>query len=139
MQAYGGEQKVVDLLKEQGMTMELLKRSIRSQTLSDRAAEIVTKEASVSDAEIQAYWEAHKAELAQAEEDGDAGQGQDHHRADPALRQEAAALERVGRGALRGAGGRVRGRVRPGAADAVGVCLAGGLKRRAARREAGGD
>lgn len=63
VQAYGGEQKVVDLLAEQGMTMELLKRSIRSQTLSDRAAEIVTKEASVSDAEIQMYWEAHKAEL----------------------------------------------------------------------------
>jgi hypothetical protein len=62
-QAYGGEQKVVELLKEQGMTMELLKRSIRSQTLSDRVAEVVTKDASVSDAEIQAYWQAHKAEL----------------------------------------------------------------------------
>jgi hypothetical protein len=53
----------VELLKEQGMTMELLKRSIRSQTLSDRVAEVVTKDASVSDAEIQAYWQAHKAEL----------------------------------------------------------------------------
>ncbi len=62
-QAYGGEEKVRQLLKEQGMTVELLRRSIRSQTLSDRAAEIVTKGASVSDAEIQAYWEAHKAEL----------------------------------------------------------------------------
>lgn len=61
--AYGGEQKVVGLLKEQGMTMELLRRSIRSQTLSDRAAEIVTRDASVSDAEIRMYWEAHKAEL----------------------------------------------------------------------------
>jgi FKBP-type peptidyl-prolyl cis-trans isomerase (trigger factor) len=62
-QAYGGEKKVLDLLKEQGMTIELLKRSIRSQTLSDRAAEVVTKGASVTDAEIEAYWEAHKAEL----------------------------------------------------------------------------
>jgi hypothetical protein len=61
--AYGGEQKIVGLLKEQGMTMELLKRSIRSQTLSERAAEIVTKGASVSDAQIRMYWEAHKAEL----------------------------------------------------------------------------
>ena len=43
--------------------MDLLKRSIRSQTLSDRAAEVVTKDAAVSDAEIQAYWQAHKAEL----------------------------------------------------------------------------
>jgi FKBP-type peptidyl-prolyl cis-trans isomerase (trigger factor) len=62
-QAYGGEQKVLELLKEQGMTVDLLKRSIRSQTLSDRAAEVVTKDAAVSDAEIEAYWEAHKAEL----------------------------------------------------------------------------
>jgi hypothetical protein len=63
VKAYGGEQKVLELLKQQGMTMDLLKRSIRSQTLSDRAAEIVTKNAAVSDAEIQAYWTAHKAEL----------------------------------------------------------------------------
>jgi hypothetical protein len=62
-QAYGGEQEVLKLLKEQGMTMELLKRSIRSQTLSDRAAEVVTKDAAVTDAEIEAYWSAHKAEL----------------------------------------------------------------------------
>jgi foldase protein PrsA len=62
-QAYGGEKEVLALLKEQGMTMELLKRSIRSQTLSNLAAEAVTKDAAVSDAEIQAYWEAHKAEL----------------------------------------------------------------------------
>ena len=62
-QAYGGEKKVLKLLKEQGMTMELLKRSIRSQTLSDRAAEVVTKDAAVSDAEIEAYWNAHEAEL----------------------------------------------------------------------------
>ena len=63
VKAYGGEKKVLELLKQQGMTMDLLKRSIRSQTLSDRAAEIVTKNAAVSDAEIQAYWTAHKAEL----------------------------------------------------------------------------
>ena len=62
-QAYGGEKKVLEMLKEQGMTMELLKRSIRSQTLADRAAEVVTKDAAVTDAEIAAYWDAHKAEL----------------------------------------------------------------------------
>ena len=59
--AYGGEAKVLALLKSQGMTLDLLKRSIRSQTLSTRAAAIVTKKATVSDAEIQAYWNAHKA------------------------------------------------------------------------------
>ena len=42
-QAYGGEKKVVALLKEQGMTLDLLKRSIRGQTLSQRAIEVVTK------------------------------------------------------------------------------------------------
>ena len=64
--AYGGEAKVLALLKEQGMTLDLLKRSIRSQTLSSRAAAIVTKKATVSDAEIQAYWNAHKAQLSKA-------------------------------------------------------------------------
>ncbi len=62
-QAYGGEKKVLEMLKEQGMTMELLKRSIRSQTLADRAAEVVTKDAAVTDAAIEAYWNAHEAEL----------------------------------------------------------------------------
>jgi peptidyl-prolyl cis-trans isomerase SurA len=61
---YGGEKKVLALLKQQGMTLDLLKRSIRSQTLSSRAAAAVTKKATVSDAEIQAYWNAHKATLA---------------------------------------------------------------------------
>lgn len=61
--AYGGEAKVVALLKQQGMTMELLKRSIEGQTLSQRALEVVTKAATVSDADIKAYWDAHKAEF----------------------------------------------------------------------------
>jgi hypothetical protein len=64
--AYGGEKKVLALLKQQGMTLDLLKRSIRSQALSSRAAAVVTKKATVSDAEIQAYWDAHKTELAKS-------------------------------------------------------------------------
>ena len=64
--AYGGEAKVLALLKGQGMTLDLLKRSIRSQTLSSRASAIVTKKATVSDAEIQGYWDAHKTQLAKA-------------------------------------------------------------------------
>jgi parvulin-like peptidyl-prolyl isomerase len=62
--AYGGEEQVLTLLEEQGMSMALLRRSIRSQTLAQRAAEVVTKEAAVSDADIAAYWKAHKAQLA---------------------------------------------------------------------------
>ena len=60
--SYGGEKKVLALLKQQGMTMELLKRSIRNQSLAQRAAAVVTKKASVSDAQIQDYWKAHKAQ-----------------------------------------------------------------------------
>jgi hypothetical protein len=60
--AYGGEKKVLSLLKGQGMTMELLKRSIKGQTLSQRAIEVVTKSATVSDADVKAYWDAHKSE-----------------------------------------------------------------------------
>jgi parvulin-like peptidyl-prolyl isomerase len=61
-EAYGGEDKVLTLLKEQGMTMELLERSIKGQTLSQRAIEVITKSATVSDADVKAYWEAHKSE-----------------------------------------------------------------------------
>jgi hypothetical protein len=61
-QAYGGETKVLALLKQQGMTMDLLKRSIRGQALAQAAIAKVAKNVSVSDAEIQAYWSAHKSE-----------------------------------------------------------------------------
>jgi hypothetical protein len=61
--AYGGEKKVLALLKQQGMTMELLKRSLRSQALTQKVAAAVVKKASVSDADVQAYWDAHKAQL----------------------------------------------------------------------------
>ena len=63
MKAYGGEKKVLALLKQQGMNMELLKRSIRGQTLSQKAIAVVTKSATVSDADVQAYWDAHKSEF----------------------------------------------------------------------------
>jgi parvulin-like peptidyl-prolyl isomerase len=60
--ANGGEKKVLALLKQQGMTMALLQRSLRDQMLSQRAAAVVTKSAAVSSAEIQAYWNAHKSQ-----------------------------------------------------------------------------
>ena len=43
--------------------MELLKRSIKGQTLAQEAIAVVAKGATVSDAEVQAYWDAHKSEL----------------------------------------------------------------------------
>jgi hypothetical protein len=60
--AYGGEAKVLTLLKQQGMTMDLLKRSIKGQALAQAAIAKVAKDVTVSDAEIQTYWDAHKAE-----------------------------------------------------------------------------
>jgi hypothetical protein len=63
VKAYGGEQKVLTLLKQQGMNMDLLKRSIKGQALAQKAIAIVSKDASVSDAEIQAYWDAHQKDL----------------------------------------------------------------------------
>jgi foldase protein PrsA len=63
VKSYGGEKKVLALLKQQGMTMALLKKSIRDQTLAQRVAAKVVAKATVSDAQIQAYWQAHAATL----------------------------------------------------------------------------
>ncbi len=133
--AYGGEAKVLALLKSQGMTLDLLKRSIRSQTLSSRAAAIVTKKATVSDAEIQAYWNAHKTAARQGEEDGHAGQGQDDHPADAPLGQAAAAVGRLDRRAVQGPRGRVRQWLRSRHADGLArrVGVARGLTESPAR------
>lgn len=62
---FGGEEKVRALLEEQGMSMELLKRSLRSQALTRKVAATVVKEASVSDADVRAYWDAHKEQLSE--------------------------------------------------------------------------
>ena len=61
--ANGGEKKVLALLKQQGMTMDLLRRSLRSQALTRKVAAAVVKKASVSEADIQAYWDAHRSQL----------------------------------------------------------------------------
>jgi len=60
---YGSEKKVLALLKQQGMTMSLLKHSIEDQTLTQRVAAKVVAKATVTDAQIQAYWRAHATEL----------------------------------------------------------------------------
>ena len=118
VKAYGGEKKVVALLKEQGMNMELLKRSIRSQTLSQKAVEVVTKDATVSDAEVQAYWDAHKSELLKDKKTNTFAKAKDDHRADAAERQAAAALEHLAGQARQGDRRGVRRRLRPRRANA---------------------
>ena len=64
VKAYGGEKKVLALLKQQGMTMALLRRSIEGQALAQKAIAVVAKSAAVSDADVKAYWDAHKSEFA---------------------------------------------------------------------------
>jgi len=60
---YGDEKKVLSLLKQQGMTMALLKQSIKSQTLSQLVSARVVAKATVSAAQIKAYWQAHATTL----------------------------------------------------------------------------
>jgi hypothetical protein len=66
VKTYGGQAKVLSILKSEGMTMALLKQSIRVQQLSQLVAAKVTASAAVSDAQIQAYWQAHAAKLRKA-------------------------------------------------------------------------
>jgi foldase protein PrsA len=65
-QSYGGEKKVLALLKKQGMTMALLKTSLRNQLLASGVATAVVKNVKVSDQQIRAYWQAHSASYQKA-------------------------------------------------------------------------
>jgi len=60
---YGGATKVTAILKKQGMTMDLLKQSLRDRALAQGVAAKVVASATVTNAEIQAYWKAHAAQL----------------------------------------------------------------------------
>jgi hypothetical protein len=60
--SYGGETKVLAILKKQGMTMALLKQSLRSSFLNQRVAAAVVKNVKVDDAQVRAYWQAHAGE-----------------------------------------------------------------------------
>jgi FKBP-type peptidyl-prolyl cis-trans isomerase (trigger factor) len=62
--SYGGQQQFESTLKASGMTRELLERTIKSQLLSQAMQSKVTESAGVTPAEIEAYWDAHKDELA---------------------------------------------------------------------------
>ncbi len=59
----GGEKKLLELLKAQGMTLDSFKSTLKSQLLLQAVATAAVKQATVSDAEIEAYWNAHKANL----------------------------------------------------------------------------
>lgn len=58
--SYGGQAKFDRTLKAAGMDQELLERTIKSQLLSQAMQSKVTESATVSAADIKAYWDAHK-------------------------------------------------------------------------------
>jgi len=61
--SYGGQKKLLPVLKQQGMTMALLKESLKDQMLAQAVATKVVAKASVSAAQIKSYWQAHAAKL----------------------------------------------------------------------------
>jgi len=61
-QSYGGEKKVLAILKQQGMTMADLRQSLKNRLLSQKVASAVVKTVTVDDAQVRAYWQAHASE-----------------------------------------------------------------------------
>ena len=61
--AYGGAKAFQAMLKKAGMTQELLDWTIRSQLLTQKLQAKVVKDVKVTDAQLQAYWDAHKSAL----------------------------------------------------------------------------
>jgi hypothetical protein len=58
---YGGEKKVLAILKKQGMTMDVLRLSLKNRLLGQKAAVVVVKNVKVDDAQMRAYWQANAA------------------------------------------------------------------------------
>ena len=63
----GDEDKYETELEKQGLTEEQLREQIQSKLLSDKIYAAVTKKATVTDAEIQAYYEENRAQYQQPE------------------------------------------------------------------------
>jgi hypothetical protein len=62
-QAYGGAAAFQKMIAQQGMTQDLLKRTLRAQLLLQKMQALVVKGIAVGDKQVKQYWEAHKAEL----------------------------------------------------------------------------
>ena len=62
-ETYGGDEAFLAMLKEAGMTQELLKWTIESELLTQKLQAKVVKDVKVSDQEMQAYWDAHESEM----------------------------------------------------------------------------
>jgi parvulin-like peptidyl-prolyl isomerase len=67
-QYFGGSQSKYEAqLKTQGLTEEQIKSDLRAQILSERIYKKVTSDVKVTDADIAAYYKAHKSDYSQAE------------------------------------------------------------------------
>ncbi|GAB4254107.1 MAG: peptidylprolyl isomerase [Thermoleophilia bacterium] len=67
-QMFGNDEtKFQDALKQQNITLDQLKTNLRERDLMTKVAEAVTKDAKVTDEQIAAYYEKHKAEYKQDE------------------------------------------------------------------------
>ncbi len=65
---FGNDQAKFDAaLKQEQITLDQLKASFRERTLLTKAAETVTKDVAIPDAEIQKYYDQHKVEFKQDE------------------------------------------------------------------------
>ena len=63
----GDEEKYQEELEKQGLTEEQLREQIESKLLSDKIYAAVTKKATVTDAEVKAYYDQNKAQYEQPE------------------------------------------------------------------------
>lgn len=63
----GDETKFKDALEKQNITLEQLTDSLRDSLLLERMKAAVTEDVAVSEAEVEAYYEAHKADFVESE------------------------------------------------------------------------
>jgi foldase protein PrsA len=63
----GDDQKFQDELEKEGLSVEQIRQRIRAKLLSDKIYEAVINKVKVSDADIKAYYDSHKAQYLQPE------------------------------------------------------------------------
>jgi parvulin-like peptidyl-prolyl isomerase len=63
----GDDQKFQDELEKEGLSVEQIRQRIRAKLLSDKIYETVINKVKVSDADINAYYDSHKAQYMQPE------------------------------------------------------------------------
>lgn len=66
--AYGGEAKVQEILKQQNMTADQLRDLLKSQILTEKVREAVTKDAQPTDEKLREYYDKNKAQFDKTEQ-----------------------------------------------------------------------